>query len=147
VTSPRRCSARRADGQLCRGRPLRDSDPPLCAAHADRATIARGFYRRLYTLAEIADLADETADQELEDEVAAARLGVRRVMEQLEQKLPPADYARLAGLLFRGTSTVAHLLQVRRALGSNRKAVRAAINQAVGELGDEWGIDLRGDGP
>ena len=58
-------------------------------------------------------------------------------------RLPPDQYARLAGLAFQGTRTVARLLRNRRALsGDATDGLLGAIGQALDELSTEWGVDL-----
>lgn len=152
MSSTRRCSGQRADGNQCRGRPIRGSDPPLCYVHArkestrsDEASLIakKSFYSPSYTLDEIADLVGMAIDDTLEDELAATRVAVRRVMQQLQEELSPDEYAHMAGIIFRGTNTVARLLRIQRALSKEAdEMIAAVIYEALDQLGDEMGIDL-----
>jgi hypothetical protein len=158
----RRCSARKADGKPCRAWAIRDSDPPLCAAHRglveDQLPALskpsaltsikdqfpdRGFYSPNYSIEEIVDLVNLTVDDTLDDEVAAARVALRRVMEQFRQELSPLEYGRLSALVFRGTDTIARLLRARRQLtGDAGDAYARAIGEALDQLSREWNIEL-----
>lgn len=163
-----RCSARRADGEPCQAWAIRNSHPPLCASHRscashrgrveDRRPASsrpgsltsikdnspdRGFYTPNYSIEEIVDLVNLTVDDTLDDEVAAARVALRRVMEQFRQELTPLEYGRLSALVFRGTDTIARLLRVRRQLtGDAGDAYARAIGEALDQLAREWNIKL-----
>ena len=148
----RRCGGRRADGRPCRGWALRDSDPPLCYAHARNAAsgirpeeqpVKRGFYSRYYTLEEIADMVDMAIDESLDDELAATRIAVRRVLQQLKKELSPDVYAHMAGLIFRGTNTVARLLKTKRSLSDELEGeFITCIGEALNGIGTEYDLDL-----
>ena len=117
------------------------------------------FYASALEAAELADLVAFAGDLTLDDEIACARIALRRVLAVLSADgappdghgeaeaagagLTPAEYARLAALAFQGTSTVARLLRDRRALcGDAADGISAAIGQALDELSSEWGIEL-----
>ncbi len=152
MSSKRRCSGRRADGRPCRGWALRESDPPLCYAHSrdgsasdDDNTIPakQDFYSRYYTLEEIADMVGMAMDNTLDDELAATRIAVRRVMQQLKKELTADEYAHMASLIFRGTNTVARLLRIKRSLSKEMESdFEAGIGEALNSVGDEVGLDL-----
>jgi hypothetical protein len=125
----RRCTANRHDGQPCKAWATKGSDPPLCAAHAKLANAdtevdsreqKKSFYHRTYTIEEVADLIHLAIDHSLDDEVAAARVAVRRVMTQLKEELSPAEYARLATVIFTGTSTIGRLFRTSHELADKR---------------------------
>ena len=82
-------------------------------------------------------------DSELSDELDAARVAVRRALEQLEQQLMPMEYARLVNLVFRGTRTIAGLLQAQLDLSREKSEfLVASVAQALDEIGEEKGADL-----
>lgn len=151
MTPPSKCSALRKDGAPCCGRPVRGSEPPLCPAHNKTTTAQRsqtqiqphGFYNRTYSLEEIADLVNLAVDDSLADELAATRVAVRRVMGQLHHEMAPEEFARLAGLVFRGANTIARLVRAQQAIaGGASGQLSRAIAQALDELAAEWGVPL-----
>jgi hypothetical protein len=102
-----------------------------------------GFYDQAYSMQEIADLMRAAVEGDLRDEMTAARIAVRRVLQQLEQELSPAEYARMAGLIFQGTSTIARLAQAQRDLSKEAAEEWAkAIARALDEVGRERGVKL-----
>jgi hypothetical protein len=151
---PQPCSATNRNGRPCKAYALRDSNPPLCSAHSRRNQGAgapagnqnrttHGFYSRIYTLEEIADLVAHAINDSLDDEIAAARVATRRVLTQLHDDLDADSYAKLAGLVLDGTNTIARLLRTRRALsGDAADGIAGAIAQALDELANEWGVEL-----
>ena len=152
MNSTRRCSGQRADGRPCRGWALRESDPPLCYVHTKYGTgeaeeesksAKQSFYSPTYTLEEIADMVGLAMDDTLDDELAATRVAVRRVMQQLQEELSADEYAHMAGIIFRGTNTVARLLRINKALSKEMDAQFAAgIGEALDYLGGDFGLDL-----
>jgi soluble lytic murein transglycosylase-like protein len=153
------------DGRACRAWAVRDSDSPLCATHGGRpagfaddvvpqhsesnapdafaAASAVEQDRSAPDLEEVALLVNLALDDGLEDEVAASRVAVQRVMEELREELSPAEFARLAGLVFRGSDTIARLLRAQRELsGDAADGLAGAISEALDGLGDEWGLEL-----
>jgi hypothetical protein len=152
MNSARRCSGRRADGKPCRCWALRESDPPLCYVHTKVRTeeteeeskaAKQSFYSPTYTLKEIADMVGLAMDDTLDDELAASRIAVRRVMQQLHEELSADEYAHMAGIIFRGTNTVARLLRINRELSEEMDIQLAAgIGEALDMLGGEIGLDL-----
>jgi len=161
----RRCSRVSRNGHNCRSWAVRGSDPPQCAAHGGKRTEAGddeespwSFYHTALSDLEAADLLLLPTDQSLADEIAAARVALRRVLVKLQsgmtndvdkqghdfqRELTPSEYARLSSLIFAGAKTVAKLLQEQRGL-SNKSAdgITGAVNQALDELSGDWGIDL-----
>ena len=102
-----------------------------------------GFYDRRYTLAEIADLLRLSTDDSLKDELAAARVAVRRVLEHLEEELTPHEFAHLAQVIFTGTKTIVSLLQAQHDLADPAAVGFAwAIHQALDEMAREMNIPL-----
>jgi hypothetical protein len=59
------------------------------------------------------------------------------------QLLDAQDYARLASLAFQGAGTVSRLLRARQAISpADADLMHRALEQALDEIGAEWGIDL-----
>jgi hypothetical protein len=158
-----KCTARTAAGPPCRAWAVHDSDPPLCASHAGLTVGAgappgnqnrrtHGFYSRTFERSEIDDLVVYTAANTLDDEIACARVALRRVFRLLLAGTTPGpdptplaahDYLRLVALAFQGTRTVARLLRDRHELGGDDEdRISAFMAQALDELGEEWGIAL-----
>ena len=146
MSPTRRCTAQRKDGRPCQAWARPNAEPALCAAHtgaSDADNDRADFYRPAYTMEEVADLLDSAIDTELSDELDAARVAVRRVLQQLEQQLLPTEYARLVNLIFRGTRTVAALLQAQLDLSREKSAfVVSALAEALDEIGQEKGAGL-----
>jgi len=154
MTSARRCSATRIDGRPCQAWARRNSDPPLCYAHyilasrvePDRdggSQPADSIYGRVFSEEEVAHLFSLAVSDNLNGEVAAVRMAVRRVVLKLQQELEPADVARLTGLVFRGADTIARLLKTRHSLSEpEANEIVAAFGEALDNLADEWGVDL-----
>lgn len=102
-----------------------------------------GFYRLAYSVREMTDLVQSAAKGDLHDELSAARVAVRRVLQQLREELSPAEYARMASLIFRGTSTIAGLMRAQRHLSREASAEWAAtLSKALDEVGRDKGVDL-----
>jgi hypothetical protein len=122
----RRCKATTKNGRRCRAWAVRGTDPPRCSAH--RPIVLKkapetgdeeggdGFYERTYTLEELTDLVKGAMDHSLDDELTAARVALRRVMERLHDEMPADPFARLVGLVFKGAETVVRLLQAQHVL-------------------------------
>ena len=170
-SSSRRCEHQTADGP-CKAWAIRGSDPPRCSAHAGRNAGAgappgnqnrrtHGFYASALLPEELADLVACSGDMTLDDEIAIARVTLRRILAFLSAdrvhrgpeysrapegttvEMTPLDYARLAALSLAGARTVARLLRDKRALsGEAADGISGAISQAIDELSTEWGIPL-----
>ena len=101
------------------------------------------FYEPTYTLEEVADLISLKMEEGVEDELTAVRIAIRRTLLKMEAELDAAEFAIMAALIFKGSSTVAHLLRTRRAIsGQAADGLLGAIAQAIQELGIErdWKI-------
>jgi DNA-binding response OmpR family regulator len=109
----------------------------------DTDDAAGGFYGTAYSVAEIAALLARSADPSLKDEIAATQIATRRVMQRLHQELDPAEYRRLANLVFTGANTIARLMQAQHDLwGESADDLAKAIAQAVDQLNEELGMEL-----
>lgn len=159
----RRCTATCVNGQRCRSWAQPESEPPLCSVHAgwrpsqpplpfqqpepnrlgDQADPGQSLYSRTFSGEEVAALFVTVVDHSLNGEVMAARVAVRRVLEQLEKELSPAEYARLAALIFTGTNTIAGLLRAQRTLsGETADELVKLLNRALDEMVEDEGMPL-----
>ena len=154
---PRRCTAITARGKPCKAWALADTDPPRCSAHQEPIAPANGsFYAAALKPEELADLLTYADDLTLDDEIACARVVLRRLLVLLDtaaiadfadpgapRPLTGTDLCRLFGLSLQAARTVARLLRDKRALtGEAADGISAAIAQALDELSTEWGIEL-----
>jgi len=149
-----RCIATTRAGHPCRGRPVAGSKPPRCYAHGGRRPpytappVFPGddlgdFYGANYSVAEIAALLVRSTDPNLQDEIAAARVATRRVMQRLHQELDPAEYRRLASLVFTGANTIARLVRAQHDLwAESTEDLAGAIAEALDKLNGELGLEL-----
>ena len=157
----------------CRAWAIRGSDPALCSAHAGRASASEqgegcgrcvgappgnqhrrthGFYSRILQPEEAKDLRTLSGGLTLDDEIAIARVALRRIFAMLHSGATPGpdpqpidsqDYVRLLGLAFRGTGAISRLLRVQIQLpGCDNDGIHQSISDALDELGEMWGIDL-----
>ena len=109
----RRCSHRTRSGARCRAWAVHGTDPPACSAHAGRNVGAgaprgnqnartHGFYGRVLDAEEVADLEVYAEDLSIEDEIACARVALRRTIRALNDLdnggKHPEHTARLLGL-------------------------------------------------
>ena len=154
MPSARKCTARRKDGRPCQAWAKPGGEPAFCSTHTRTPDSGPGtrpgpkkdrvdFYRPAYTMKEVVDLLNSAIDKELSDELDAARVAVRRTLQQLEQQLLPTEYAQLVNLIFRGTRTIAGLLQAQLDLSRDKSEfLVAALAQALDEIGKEKDADL-----
>lgn len=137
---------------------MRSSEPPLCNVHqraannnqsqliqagppalkATRPNTPGGFYARRFTLEEITDLLGLALKNDLSDEVSAVRVAVRRVMDQFESELSPAEYAGLARIIIAGTDAIARLMRAQKELADQHNAqFTQALIAALDEMAQE----------
>jgi hypothetical protein len=129
-TESRHCSHRKPDGTPCRAWAIRGSDPPTCASHARRArggappgntnAATHGFYSPVLRPDELADLVACADDLTLDDEIACARVIMRRllgILTEFENGSRLDEIARLASLALQATRTIARLLTAQKTLG------------------------------
>jgi hypothetical protein len=151
------CSHTTRAGRPCRAWAVEGTDPPACSAHARRnvgagGTLANqnarthGFYGRILSEQELADLVAYAADMSLDDELACVRVALRRTLDFIRDAPEPHDEATFlhaVGLIFRGARTVALLLSYRQALASTGSdPFLEIIYQALDEIDEKWEIDL-----
>ena len=164
---PRNPDKRPCSEPDCRAWAVRDSDPPLCAAHipesacpesnrrasgappGNRNALVHGFYTSTLHPDDLATLGDEATASSLDGEILIIRVALRRLQHMIlsgatpgpnPRRLEANDYARFIGLTFQGTNTLSRLLRVRYELGDNpwEKIMDAALDG----LSEEWGIEL-----
>lgn len=152
-TPRQKCRATTQRGTPCKNWSVPGSEPPLCAVHARARAAAPPhpdggrFYDRALDPQDLADLVAYAQDLTLEEELACARVALRRVLDALSgpraEALTPNQYARMAELVFRGTRTIAQLLRDGQALSErSNSALDSVIDEALDELSAEWGIEL-----
>jgi len=160
MTHSSKCAAFRADGRPCRAWARRNSDPPRCNVHAKsegqsaatpvtpakpgaHGDVRDGFYDGRFTLQEIADLVTKNAGDDLTDEVAAARVAVRRTLRHMEEALTPGEFTHLVQVIFTGTNTIVRLLQAQQDLADpHAERFYQAIGQALDEMSKEIKVEL-----
>jgi hypothetical protein len=160
---------------------MHGSDPPACSVHAGRTfdpevppepveghrrragaphgnqnARAHGFYSSAFDPQEIADLITYADDLSLDDEIACARVALRRILVLLDfsdvsqfddpadaQPMTHAEYARLMSLALQAARTIARLLRDQHTLsGSAADGITGAIGTALDELSTIWGVRL-----
>ena len=156
-----RCSHTTAAGKPCRAWAMRNpspyGQPPACIAHAGRRrgsgaprgnqnARTHGFYARTLSPQEVGDLVSYAANMSLDDELACARVALRRVLEFVQQDssdLNQDQYIQVVKLVFYGTRTIARLLRERTTL-SDAAADRLTriFGKVLDDLGGEWGREL-----
>ena len=169
MTYTQRCTALKKNGRPCRAWARKGSDPPRCRHHAGiKVTLTEGpagrskrraarqrvvekpperdvtaFYGRTFTLEELMALINLALDHSLNGEVAAARVAVRRILQQLGEQLTPAEYARLASLVFTGTQTIAQLMKARKVLSEEEaEKISSWMGEALDQIGKVKGMEL-----
>ena len=121
----------------------RELTPVAETAAGERERGARGLYSRFLTAEDVAALPAGGTVQSLEDEIAFTRVVVRRLADLIEETNGVAEATRLADALFRGTGRVADLLRAQQTLSRQAaEGLLQAIEQALDELGEEWGVEL-----
>ncbi|MDX9831028.1 MAG: hypothetical protein RBU35_12255 [Anaerolineae bacterium] len=154
--SRRRCSATTRRGEQCRRWATRDSDPPLCVAHAGRgagdarhpadepgATVP-GRCLHVPERKEPAH-APKLDTLSLDEEISLARICLLRVAEALEANggLTVEQRVRLVSLIFRGVSTIARLLRDRQAVSDeDQEGWSAIVDRAMEAAAAELGVKL-----
>lgn len=148
------CSAIKANGKPCQRWAVRGSDPPLCSAHGGRKqssgsqdegknAFKHGFYSRLLSADELSDLMAFIDDPTLEDEIAIARVMLRRAMARLaENDMDEEELNDLAELVLSGTRTIGRLLRDQKELSNKSNEGLAAIGEALDKIAAEMGIEL-----
>lgn len=128
------CAATTADGRACRAWAVRDTDPPLCSAHAglnigagapprNQNRTVHGFYGRIFQNGELADLQRFAEDLSLEDEIGLVRVTLRRVMTRLgrynlaQDELTNEELVKIASLVVAGCCGISGLFPAGRPTG------------------------------
>lgn len=96
-------------------------------------------YADLFTAAELDALAQATADESVDAEIALLRLAIRRVIERYGED----DPARALELLRRGVDSLVRAIRARRDLtGKPDDGLTERLDAALDELANEWGVTL-----
>jgi hypothetical protein len=147
----RRCTATRADGSPCQAWAVRSSHPPRCAPHGGGRTPAcappgnqnartHGFYAR--------DAGPPSPHHEcnIDQVIADLHRKQQRLSRYIDERmadLPSADLARFLSIHAQNASRLGRLLRDREILTGGWSAeMDGIIQQALTELGQEWGVDL-----
>jgi len=147
------CKATTRDGRPCRSYAMPGSDhcrvhqgaaPSLpAAAPGDAQRAMASLYSRFMTDEDVAALARPGTEQALADEIAFTRVVIRRLADLIAEADGVAEATRLAHALFRGTGRVADLLRAQQTLSRQAaEGLMQAVEQALEELGKEWGLEL-----
>jgi hypothetical protein len=116
------CSATTAAGRPCKNHAVEGSE--LCSSHGGRVPaevrekryhleMMHGFYAPVISEDEYADLVTYAEKFDLADELAMARVRLRRIaayIDEHEQDLTPDEYGRLNKLIFRAIGTIQQLV-------------------------------------
>ena len=143
----------------CRAWAVRDSDPPLCAAHipesargappGNRNAMVHGFYASTLHPDDLATLDEEATASSLDGEILIIRIALRRLQHMIlsgaspgpnPRRLEANDYARFIGLTFQGANTLSRLLRVRWELPDN--PWDRIMDAALDSLSEGWGVEL-----
>lgn len=100
--------------------------------------LKHGFYSRYFRPTEIKDL--ETLELKLEDEIAAARLAGRRMLELCDEMTDPQQILRALSAFSRHLTHVAALIRAHAALTGNSNDTAATINKAIEDIARELKI-------
>lgn len=96
-------------------------------------------YADIFTTAELDALAQATADESMDAEIALLRLAIRRVIERYGED----DPARALELLRRGVDSLVRAIRARRDLtGKPDDGLTERLDAALDELANEWGVTL-----
>jgi hypothetical protein len=102
------------------------------------SALKHGFYSRYFRSSDIDDL--ETLELKLEDEIAAARLAGRRMLELCDEMTDPQQSLRALSAFSRHLTHVAALIRAHAVLTGNNSDTTAAINKAIEEIAREFKI-------
>ena len=86
------------------------------------------------------------SDISLDEEIACARVALRRVLEFVQQdakELNQEQYIQVIKLIFYGTRTIARLLTERNAISDQvADRLKEIFGAALDDLGELWGREL-----
>jgi hypothetical protein len=147
----RRCTATCDDGSPCRAWAVRGSEPPRCAPHGggraptgappgNQNARTHGFY------AANPGPAPPPGACTIDDVIADLHGKRRRLSRYIDEHiddLAPADLVRFLRIHAQSCSRLGRLLRDREALtGGWSAGMDSIVEQALAELGEEWGADL-----
>ena len=125
------------------------------APPGNRNRVFHGFYRRTLDPEEAGEVAEYFSDfdihgHRLDSEILIGRVVLRRALAMLQtgttldddpQRFSPPEQLRLMNLAYQGLRAIARLVSVQQQLGNN-DFLEWALDQALDELSEEWGIEL-----
>ena len=133
----RKCTASRKDGFPCQGWALRESDPPLCAAHSRPVPPLE----KRPDSTTLPDMAVQIVD--LDGKIRQLSRYIDRQVSAGEEELAAHDYTAYLSLYGQLLSRLGRLMRDNRAItGEAADGIAGAIGRALDELGSEWGIEL-----
>ena len=133
---PRKCTASRKDGFPCQGWALRESDPPLCAAHSKPAPPVE----KRPDSSILPDMAAQIID--LDGKIRQLSRYIDRQVAAGDEELAARDYTTYLSLYGQLLSRLGRLMRDNRAItGEAADGIAGAIAQALDELGTELGIE------
>lgn len=140
----RRCRATTRAGKQCRNRALANAEPARCYMHAYpyRKPAGRGIYGEFFSEEELAALLEASETDALQDEIATARVMLRRLLAHLKQlgALSTEEMTTLAPLVLKTTQVIAALMRDQQMLQGGQ--VDPAFAAALDALGEEWEVAL-----
>jgi hypothetical protein len=114
----------------------------MCSPKPDRlrrsSRLKHGFYSRQFRSAELQDL--EALELKLEDEIAAARVAGRRMLELSEEASDPAQSIRALAAFSRHLVHIASLMRTHAALTGNSNQTAQAITAAIQAVAREFNL-------
>ena len=140
-----RCIAQTVTGEPCKKWAMEGSE--LCFTHTEKAlatesgrrglfTEKHGFYRPTFSEDEYADLILYAEQFDLADELAVARVRLRRIVSYLDEHegaMSHDEYGRLNAVVFRAITTIQRLVESLDGNGANHWDI--VLNQLSIDLG------------
>lgn len=102
-----------------------------------------GIYDNTFSLEELAEVVNTEMGMDVEDELSAVRITIRRTLMKMEADLEPAEFTAYARTVYSGANTITNLLKTKRALsGKAADDILDAVAVIVQEIAVErdWKI-------
>ena len=135
--SSRRCTAVCRDGTPCQAWAVRGTDPPRCAAHGGSRP---GLYGSWGDTAP----GDECTIDAVIDDLYAKQISLSRTIDRIQsdENANLRELVQLLRIHGQNAGRLGRLLRDRRALHGDADGLSDAVNQALDELSEEWGVKL-----
>lgn len=138
-----KCTSLRKDGKPCQAWAVRDKDPPLCAAHGggkspigapagNKNAQTHGHYSKGKPPKNIDDVINGVAE----------KLATLDQYIETHKDTDTDTFIKLLALYGLSASRLGRLYHVKKGLGGTGNELEDALDQAMDELEDEWGVDL-----